>query len=224
MIFKPQFLVWGISTLLVILLLAWVSLVGLLPIWLAALAMTLAVVTLVLRWARYFLVRLIVDYDARNGDGVVMIERLIPAPNLPESVQLSLQDAAEGPTAVNVSGLFNTLITILEPLKFLRVLTVGDITFRTRSGEFSMTMFSIQNPEFVKARIQENWRKIAAYKNKLKAEADRKEEIERMTIAVAQGLKRAQDEFKLQLVVPVPAPGPEPPENAKKDEDEQAEK
>jgi hypothetical protein len=224
LIFKPQFLVWGISTLLVILLLAWVSLVGLLPIWLAALAMTLAVVTLVLRWARYFLVRLIVDYDARNGDGVVMIERLIPAPNLPESVQLSLQDAAEGPTAVNVSGLFNTLITILEPLKFLRVLTVGDITFRTRSGEFSMTMFSIQNPEFVKARIQENWRKIAAYKNKLKAEADRKEEIERMTIAVAQGLKRAQDEFKLQLVVPVPAPGPEPPENVKKDEDEQAEK
>jgi hypothetical protein len=189
----------------VLLLLTWAALTQLIPIWLAALAMSIAVVVTVLRWARYFLVRMIVDYDARNGDGVVMIERLIPAPNVPESVLLSLADAAEGPTAVNVSGLFNTLITILEPLKFLRVLTVGDITFRTRSGEFNMTMYSIQNPEYIKARIQEDWRKISGYRNRLKAEAERKEDIERMTIAVAEGLKRAHDELKMQLVVPAPA-------------------
>jgi hypothetical protein len=203
---------WTLGTIAVLLLLTAANLLGYIPVWLTALGMASAVVITALRWARFFLVRLVVDLDARNGDGLVIIERLIPAPNLPESQQLPLVDAAEGPTAINVEGLFNNLVTLLESLRFLRILTVGDITFRTKAGEFAMTMYSVQDPEGLKKRIQEDWKKILAYKNKKKAEAERKEEIDRMTIAVAEGIKRARQELQAALVVPpVPVESPASP-------------
>ncbi len=213
LIFKPTFLLWALGTLAVVLLLAGANLFGYLPIWLAALGMSIAVVVTALRWARFFLVRLAVDLDARNGDGLVIIERLLPAPNLPEQVQLPLQDAAEGPSSINTTGLFNNLVTILEPLRFLRGLTVGDVTFRTKSGDFSMTMYSVQDPEGLKKRIQGDWKKISEFKNKKKAEAERKEAIDRMTIAVADGIKRARQELQEQLVIQ--AQPPEPPAEPK---------
>lgn len=216
-------MLWALGTLIILLLMTAASLLEVIPTWLAALAMSIAVVVTALRWARYFLVRMVVDFDANRGEGQVFIERLIPAPNLPETVQLALQDAAEGASSVNTTGLINTLITILEPLKFLRFFSVGDLTLRTRSGNFSMTMFSIQDPEGVKDYIQKSWKKIAAFKAKQQQEAERKEQIERMTIAVAQGLRQAHEELKVQVVVPAEAPAApallEPPANGEPPED-----
>lgn len=214
LIFKTDIFAWMMGTLLVLLFLAAAGVLGYLPIEVAALAMSIAVVVTGLRLARYFLVRMVVDLDARNGDGVVLIERLVPAPNLPESVQLSLRDAAEGSSSVNTLGLLNTLVTVLKPLRFLRIFTVGDLTLRTTSGEFAMTMYGIQDPVGVKAQLQGYWKKIAALKAKQQAERDRQEQIERMSIAVAEGLRRAQDSLKVQLVRPVeaePPPVPAPP-------------
>lgn len=193
-------MLWALGTLAVALLLTAANLLGYIPAWMAALGTSIAVVVTALRWARFFLVRLTVDLDARNGDGLVIIERLIPAPNLPEQVQLPLQDAAEGPTAINTTGLFNNLVTILEPLRFLRGLTVGDVTFRTKSGEFSMTMYSVQDPEGLKKRIQDDWKQILAFKNKQRTEAERKEQIDRMTVAVAEGIKLARQDLQAQLL------------------------
>lgn len=206
LILKADVFLWLLGTLAVLLVLAAAGVLGYLPIEVAALGMSIAVVVTGLRLARYFLVRMVIDFDARNGDGVVIIERLVPAPNLPESIQLSLRDAAEGASAVNTIGLVNTLITILKPLRFLRIFTVGDLTLRTVSGEFAMTMYGIQDPVGVKSQIQAYWKKIAALKAKQQAERERQEQIERMSIAVAEGLRRAQESLKVQLVKPVEPP------------------
>lgn len=204
-------MLWELGTAAVILLLTLGNLLGFIDIWLAALGMSIAVVITALRWARHFLVRMVIDLDANRNDGLVTIERLLPAPNLPESVQLSLQDAAEGSASVNTTGLLNTIITFLTPLKWLRVFTIGDVTFRTKAGNFSMTMYSIQNPEGVRDDIQKLWRQIADFKAKEKAKAERQEQIARMTEAVAAGLKRAHEEMKIAVVVPASPPPAAPP-------------
>lgn len=206
------------GTAVVLLLLAGAGVLGYVPIEVAALGMSIAVVVTGLRLARYFLVRMVLDFDARNGDGAVVIERLIPAPTLPESISISLQDAAEGQPEVNTKGLINTLITVLKPLTFLRILTVGDLTLRVRGSDFSATMYGIQDPVGVKNQLQGYWKKISAIKAKQQADKERAEQIERMTIAVAQGLQRAQENLKVQLVRPVDdeapaaANGAHPPE------------
>jgi hypothetical protein len=134
---------------------------------------------------------MIVDYEAANGDGLVIIQRLIPHPTLPEIVQFPLQQAAEGSPEVNTKGLLNTFILQVKWLAFLRPFTVGDLTLRGPAAPFGITMSGIQDPGGVKARIQADWKKIAAIKNRKKAEADRKEDIDRMTVAVTQGLLTA---------------------------------
>lgn len=208
LVLRPDFLFWTIADVLAILVVVWASVTDLppflpLPAWLGAAAIAIAIVVFILRWARFFLVRMIVDYDARNGDGIVGIERLIPVPGLPESVQISLQDAADGTPEVNTAGVFNTLITLFKPLSFLRFISYGDLTLRGRGSPFSITMYGIRDPASVLERIQKDWRAIAALKAKQKAAAERQEEIDRITVGVAEGLKKAQQEMKVMLVRPV---------------------
>jgi len=199
--------------LLVLFVLGGAGVLGFIPIELAAAGMSIAVVVTGLRLARYFLVRMVVDFDARNGDGAVNIERLVPAPTLPESVSISLQDAAEGQPEVNTRGLINTLITVLKPLTFLRIFTVGDLTLRVRGSDFSATMYGIQDPVGVKNQLQAYWKQIAAVKAKQQAEKERQEQIERMSIAVAEGLRRAQEQLRAQIVLPVEPPPAAPAAN-----------
>ena len=169
---------------------------------------------------------MIVDYDANNGDGRVIIERLLPHPTLPETVQFPLQQAAQGSPEVNTKGLFNTLISQLKGLKFLRGFTIGDLTLRGPAAPFGITMYSIKDPAGVKAKLEADWKKIETIKSKKNAERERKEEIDRMTIAVSEGIVKGfvkvQQEINLQslpvVVVqapqvppPSPFPPPEPP-------------
>jgi hypothetical protein len=160
-----------------VLLLAGAGILGFVPIELAALGMTIAIVVAGLRLARYFLVRMLIDLDANNREGMVIIERLLPAPTLPETVQITLQDAAEGASSVNTTGLINTLITVVKPLSFLRVFSVGDLTLRPKGSEFSATMYGIQDPVGAQNLIQGYWKKIAAIKAKEQAAKDRQEAI-----------------------------------------------
>lgn len=155
-----------------------------------------------LKWAGIFLIRMIVDYDAANGDGLVIIQRLLPHPTLPEVVQFPLQQAAEGSPEVNTRGIFNTLVQQIKWLKFLRPLTVGDLTLRGPAAPFGITMHGIQDPGGIKTKIAADWKKIAAIKNKKKAEQERKEDIERMTIAVTQGLLAASRVGLVELKTP----------------------
>ncbi len=170
-----------------------VYLTVLFPTWLLLIvaAMAALIVWYVFRWASAFFIRMIVDYEASNGDGLVIIQRLIPHPTLPEIVQFPLQQAAEGSPEVNTKGLLNTFILQVKWLAFLRPFTVGDLTLRGPAAPFGITMSGIQDPGGVKSRIQADWKKIAVIKNKKKAEADRKEDIDRMTVAVTQGLLTA---------------------------------
>lgn len=207
LILRPDFLFWTVADGLAIAVVVWASVTDLppflpLPAWLGAAAIAIAIVVFILRWARFFLVRMIVDYDARNGDGLISIERLIPVPGLPESVQISLQDAADGNPEVNTAGLFNTLITLFKPLSFLRFISYGDLTLRGRGSPFSITMYGIRDPSAVMERIQKDWRALAALKAKQKAAAERQEEIDRITVGVAEGLKKAQQDMKVMLVRP----------------------
>lgn len=163
------------------------------PTWflLIVAAMAAIIVWYIFRWAGTFLIRMIVDYEAANGDGLVIIQRLLPHPTLPETVQFPLQQAAEGSPEVNTRGVFNTIVLQVKWLNFLRPFTVGDLTLRGPAAPFGITMSGIQDPGGVKSRIQADWKKIAVIKNKKKAEADRKEDIDRMTVAVTQGLLTA---------------------------------
>lgn len=163
------------------------------PAWLLLIVAVMAAVIVwyVFRWAGTFLIRMIVDYEAANGDGLVIIQRLLPHPTLPETVQFPLQQAAEGSPEVNTRGVFNTIVLQVKWLNFLRPFTVGDLTLRGPAAPFGITMSGIQDPGGVKTRIQADWKKIAVIKNKKKAEADRKEDIDRMTVAVTQGLLTA---------------------------------
>src|SRR6185295_3048230 len=94
------------------------------------------IVWYIFRWAGTFFIRMIVDYDAANGDGLVIIQRLVPHPTLPEVVQFPLQQAAEGSPEVNTKGLVNTLILQIKWLAFLRPFTVGDLTLRGPAAPF----------------------------------------------------------------------------------------
>ena len=53
-------------------------------------AMAAIIVWYIFRWAGTFLIRMIVDYEAANGDGLVIIQRLLPHPTLPETLQFPL--------------------------------------------------------------------------------------------------------------------------------------
>jgi hypothetical protein len=184
--------------------------------------MALAVVVYVFRWSRDFLIRMIVDYDANNGDGLVIIERLMPDPTLPETQQIPLQQAAEGSPEVNTRGLANTLVTLLKGLSWLRVFTIGDITFKGPAAPFGITMKNIHNPAGVKEKIAADWKKMAVFKNRGKEDRDRNEQIDRMSVAFKHGIDGLADSIALGIVkaqqlqnggngAPPPQPPPETP-------------
>jgi hypothetical protein len=194
---RPDFLIWLLATLLIVGVTAFLHIWGWLgDILIAALIMTVAVMALLIRWARFIAVIMTVDLDANNGEGLIHIDRLIPAPNLPESVQITLQDAAEGSSEVNTVGIVNTLITVFKPLNFLRVLSIGDLTFRARGSDFKMTMYGLQDPDGVKKQVQGYWKAISKVMMAEKMKKERTEEIERMTVAVAAGVKQAFTELR----------------------------
>ncbi|HLE27915.1 MAG TPA: hypothetical protein VI793_07350 [Anaerolineales bacterium] len=177
----------------------------LLPHWVFILLMAGAIMVYGLKWARIFLIRMIVDYDADNGNGRVIIERLLPHPTLPETVQFPLQQAAQGSPEVNTKGMFNTLVSQFRGLKFLHNFVVGDLTLRGPAAPFGITMYSIKDPAGVKAKIEADWKKIEGLKNRDKAEKERNEQIDRMTVAVSQGIVQGFSQIKDVL------PKPEPP-------------
>ena len=215
MFVRGEFLLWTAGLLLVLFLLATAFV-----IWFAndivaqGLTIVIAaagVVLYVFRWSREFLIRMIVDYDANNGDGRVMIQRFVPSPTEPEYVQFPLQQAAEGSPEINTRGLFNTLITQIRLFRGLRALTIGDLTLRGPAAPFGLTMRNIRDPADVRSRLEVAWKKIAALRAKEKARRDREEEILRMRTAVTDGIVEAFKKPELQaMVTPPPPPAPAP--------------
>ena len=163
-------------------------------------------------WASKFLVTMIVDFDAENGNGLVTIKRALPHPTLPETIQIKLQHAAEGSPEVNTTGFFNTVITQVNWFRALRPLTFGDLTLRSPAIPKGITMFGIQNPAAVKKMLGDAWGIIDKDNKKKKEEKERVEQIDRMTIAVREGLKQAVTEGILQPLA-APAPEPVPPDD-----------
>ncbi len=204
LIFNLEFLSWSAGLAAALALLAYAFLF-LLSHWILILAAAGAIMVYGLKWARIFLIRMIVDYDADNGNGRVIIERLLPHPTLPETVQFPLQQAAQGSPEVNTKGLFNTLVSQLKGLKFLRSFVIGDLTLRGPAAPFGITMYSIRDPDSVKKKLENDWKKIEAIKNKDKAEKERAENVDRMTVAVSQGIVQGFALIKDSL------PKPEPP-------------
>ncbi|MBL8046071.1 MAG: hypothetical protein JNL09_05995 [Anaerolineales bacterium] len=192
LLLRPDFFLWGVVSLLAVAALWIANVLGYFDIIWLALGITVIVAATFWRWGRYFLIYMTVDPTANNGNGRVTVERIIPAPNLPEQAEMSLQDAAEGVIEVNTVGILNNLITILKPLRFLRGLTIGDLTLRAKSGAARITMYNIQDPERVKDRIQKYWKEIAKKQTAKKALEDEEAQIRRMTVAVAQGFYWAQ--------------------------------
>jgi hypothetical protein len=168
-------------------------------------------VAYVFRWSREFLIRMIVDYEANNGDGRIIIQRFVPSPTEPEYVQFPLQQAAEGSPEINTRGLVNTLITQLKMFKGLRAFTIGDLTMRGPAAPFGVTMRNIRDPAGVKAALDKDWKRIAALKAKEKAKRDREEEIARMRIAVVDGIVEAFKKPELQAIITPPTPAPPAP-------------
>jgi len=164
---------------------------------------------------------MIVDYDANNGDGRVIIERLLPHPTLPETVQFPLQQAAQGSPEVNTKGLFNTLVSQLKGLKWLRSFTIGDLTLRGPAAPFGITMYSIKDPAAVKAQLEADWKKIESIKNRKNAERERAEQIDRVSEGLLKGVRKLTEELNLQTLpvvlvappgqIPPPSPSPVPP-------------
>jgi hypothetical protein len=217
MFVKGEFLLWTGGLLLALFLLA-VAFVTWFDKDLVAQGLTIviaaaAVVGYVFRWSREFLIRMIVDYDANNGDGRVVIQRFVPSPTEPEYVQFPLQQAAEGSPEINTRGLINTLVTQLKMFRGLRALTIGDLTLRGPAAPFGLTMRNIRDPAAVRGKLEAGWKKIAAIKAKEKAKRDREEEITRMRIAVTDGIVEAfkKPEVKSAIAPPPPPPPPAPP-------------
>ena len=204
LIFNLEFLTWSAGLAAALALLAYAFLF-LFSHWILILAAAGAIVVYGLKWARIFLIRMIVDYDADNGNGRVIIERLLPHPTLPETVQFPLQQAAQGSPEVNTKGLFNTLVPQLKGLKSLRSLVIGDLTLRGPAAPFGITMYSIRDPDNVKKKLESDWKKIEVIKNREKAEKERAENIDRMTVAMTQSIVQGFALIKDNL------PRPEPP-------------
>jgi hypothetical protein len=200
LLLRSEFFLWGLATSFVLVVAFAANFFGLIDLFVAAAIMTVAVVATIIRWARYFLTYMEIDVYANEGRGAVSVQRLIPSPNLPERVEMSLQDAAEGIAEVNTLGIFNTLITVLR-LGWLRSLSIGDLKLRPKTGVAVLEMFNIQNPEAVRDRIKAYWKKIGDERAAQQKRDEERETIRRMTIAVAQGIRWAQsdefEEFKL---------------------------
>jgi hypothetical protein len=218
--FQFEFLGWTVGLLATLAALAYVF-VFVITHWAVILLVAAAITIYILKWARIFLVRMIVDYDANNGDGRVIIERLLPHPTLPETVQFPLQQAAQGAPEVNTRGLINTLITQMKGVRWLHEFTIGDLTLRGPAAPFGITMYSIKDPVGVKAKLEADWKKIETLKNKRNAAREREEQIDRVSEGLIKGVNKLKEELNLQTLpvvliappgqIPPPSPSPVPP-------------
>jgi hypothetical protein len=216
MFVKGEFLLWTAGLLVAFLVLAeafvnWFDKDAVAQALIVVIA-AVALVAYVFRWAREFLIRMVVDYDANNGEGRIFIQRFVPSPTEPEYVQFPLQQAAEGSPEINTRGIINTLVTQLKVFGDLRALTVGDLTMRGPAAPFGVTMRNIRDPAGVKAALDKDWKRIAALKAKDKAKHDREEEITRMRIAVVDGIVEAFKKPELQSIIAPPLSPPTPME------------
>jgi hypothetical protein len=219
LMFNFEFLAWTVGLLATLAALAYIF-VFWITHWAVVLLVAAAITLYILKWARIFLVRMIVDYDANNGDGRVIIERLLPHPTLPETVQFPLQQAAQGSPEINTKGLVNTLLTQMRGVKWLHQFTIGDLTLRGPAAPFGITMYSIKDPAGVKAQLEADWKKIEALKSKKNAERERAEQIDRVSEGLVKGVtKLLTEELDLQkmptvLIAPpgyITPPSPVPP-------------
>ena len=223
LMFNFEFLGWTVGLLMTLAALAYVF-VFWITHWAIVLVVAAAITIYILKWARIFLVRMIIDYDANNGDGRVIIERLLPHPTLPETVQFPLQQAAQGAPEVNTRGLINTLVSQMKGVAWLRNLTIGDLTLRGPAAPFGITMYNIKDPAGVKAQLEADWKKIEAIKNRRNADRERTEQIDRVSEGLVKGVhKLLTEELNLQtmptvliappgyITPPSPVPPPEPP-------------
>ena len=218
--FNFEFLAWTVGLLATLAALAYVF-VFWITHWAVVLLVAAALTLYILKWARIFLVRMIVDYDANNGDGRVIIERLLPHPTLPETVQFPLQQAAQGSPEINTRGLVNTLISQMKGVKWLHQFTIGDLTLRGPAAPFGITMYSIKDPAGVKAQLEADWKKIETLRNKKNAERERAEQIDRVSEGLIKGVSKLKEELNLQTLpvvliappgqIPPPPPSPVPP-------------
>jgi hypothetical protein len=223
LMFNFEFLGWTVGLLAILAVLAYVF-VFWITHWAIVLLVAGAITIYILKWARIFLVRMIIDYDANNGDGRVIIERLLPHPTLPETVQFPLQQAAQGAPEVNTRGLINTLVSQMKGVAWLRNLTIGDLTLRGPAAPFGITMYNIKDPVGVKAQLEADWKKIEAIKNRRNADRERTEQIDRVSEGLVKGVhKLLTEELNLQtmptvliappgyITPPSPVLPPEPP-------------
>jgi hypothetical protein len=223
LMFNFEFLGWTVGLLITLVALAYVF-VFWITHWAIVLLVAAVITIYILKWARIFLVRMIIDYDANNGDGRVIIERLLPHPTLPETVQFPLQQAAQGAPEVNTRGLINTLVSQMKGVAWLRNLTIGDLTLRGPAAPFGITMYNIKDPAGVKAQLEADWKKIEAIKNRRNADRERIEQIDRVSEGLVKGVhKLLTEELDLQkmptvliappgyITPPSPVPPSEPP-------------
>jgi hypothetical protein len=194
LIFNGEFLGWSAGLALSLFALGYIFFFWMTH-WVFILLAAGAIMTYGFKWARIFLVRLIIDYEADNGNGRVIIERLLPHPTLPETVQFPLQQAAQGSPEVNTKGLFNTLVTQLKGLRFLRGFVIGDLTLKGPAAPFGITMYSIKDPAGLKVQLEQDWKKIDGLKGRERAEKERNEQIDRMTVAVSKGIAQGMAEM-----------------------------
>lgn len=215
LVFNGEFIGWSLALAVTLFAIAYAFFFILIH-WVWIILAAGAIMTYGFKWARIFLIRMIVDYDAANGNGLVIIERLLPHPTLPETVQFPLQQAAQGSPEVNTKGLFNTFVTQFKGLSFLRSLVIGDLTLKGPAAPFGITMYSIKNPAGVKARLEADWKKIDTLNTKLRTDKERNEQIDRTAVGVARGLVEGFAAIKNDLpkpeTLPLPPPEPAPPE------------
>jgi hypothetical protein len=211
MFFNPVFLMLVGLALLALLVCIGLVIFASFPVWLPALVLVAAVAVFVWVWGPTFLVQMVVDFDAKNGDGIIRIQRQIPSLTMPEQLEFPFDEALDG-LEIDTSNFFSTLIST-PPLNNIKAFTVlkqlvfGDITLRNKGNNVKAVMCNLQNPAGLKDRLSGYRKKRDEYRKKKKEvedkakEAERKkEDLERMILAVAEGIKKAQQEGTQVLI------------------------
>lgn len=225
-LFNTEFILWTLILVagllaLAYIFVAWLNMDFLAGWWLILLAAA-AIVVYVLRWLSQFLVRLTVDYDANDTEGMVYIQRFIPSATEPELAQFPLQQVIDGSPQVNTSGMLNTIISQLRGFTWLRQWSYGDLTLRTPAFQRGVTIYNIRDPIGVKLRMERDWKKINSVRT-------REKQVAWTRTGVAEGLRDVLKELKNEAeaapvvealmaapavetgAAPPAAPGPEAP-------------
>jgi hypothetical protein len=123
-------------------------------------------------WGPTFLVQMVVDFDAKNGDGIIRIQRQIPSLTMPEQLEFPFDEALDG-LEIDTSNFFSTLIST-PPLNNIKAFTVlkqlvfGDITLRNKGNNVKAVMCNLQNPAGLKDRLSGYRKKRDEYRKRKK--------------------------------------------------------